>query len=91
MGDMKAKGLNDLSDEQVDTIAGGFIVDRGEEACDSGARYAIVDDISGEMVGQAASFGDARAFALDSMSRGARTGKAVITLEEYEKIFGRPL
>lgn len=91
MGDTKAKGLHSLSDEQIDGIAGGFIVDRGEQASDPSARFVVVEDITGDVVGHAASYGDARAFALECSSQGARTGKAVLTLEEYEKIFGKTL
>lgn len=88
MDEKNAKGLENLTDEQVEAIAGGWIVDMGET---DGSRYVIVEDISGEVLGQASDFNDARNIAKSLTSQGERAGKAMITPEEYEKFFGKQL
>lgn len=87
----KTTGLENLSDEQVEAIAGGWIVDRGEQSDAGGDRFVIVEDITGEVMGQAADFNGARNYARSLAAQGERTGKAVITPAEYEQMFGKPL
>lgn len=84
-------GLRGLSDEQMDGIAGGLIIDRGEDY-DGEDRFVLVTDKEGKPILYA-----------DNIERcivqangghkftGPTYDTTVITPEEYEAKFGRKL
>lgn len=96
MAESKNGGLTDLSDEQIDAIAGGYIVDMGPQPDDSYNRYVLVKDKTGEIITMTSDIESAEWMARPIMSgyeaveqKGAST--KVISVGEYESIFGRPL
>ena len=88
MSELKKNEPTSLTDEQLDAIAGGLIIDEGPSA-NPATRYAVVDD----KTGQAICFTNELQEALITCN-GGRSGQeeryepTIITPQQYEERFG---
>ena len=78
----KASNLNALSDDQIDGIAGGYILDLCGWA--NPTEYALVDDKTGDVICYANTLQG-----IKETKAARRQSHEVITLDEYQGIFGR--
>ena len=88
MDESKLKNLTDLTEEELDAITGGYILDFGADCGDS-CRWALVRDGDGEVVCYASS-----RESIENLIPYKPLGKYsydVITLDDYERIYGKGL
>ena len=83
MADKNLNNLENLTDEQLEAVAGGMILDLGEDT-PYRYRYAVIDDKTGKTL----IFSDDLDHA-DTMADARDVSSKVITLKEYESIFGK--
>ena len=84
MTDQNLNNLEKLTDGQLDPVAGGFVLDRGERWFGLNSRYVIIDDQTGDIL----TGSDYPNYAA-TIADGKGVSQRFITVEEYEKIFGR--
>ena len=84
MTDQDPKGIKLLTDEQMDSIAGGYIVDRGEKFYGLNSRYFIIDDVTGEYLRGS----DHENYAV-TIADAKNVSQQFITFDEYKEIFGK--
>lgn len=84
MADQNPESTERLTDEQLDAIAGGYILDRGERWYGLNSRYMIIDDKTGEVL-----TGSDHANYAETIADARDVSQRFITLEEYEQIFGK--
>lgn len=70
----------ELTDDELDAISGGYIVELGGDVY----KYAVVDDAMGMVIGETPTLTSAQYMA--EISKGTSAQK--ISLDEYEMIFG---
>lgn len=85
--------LDNLTDEQLDAIAGGYIVDVGVNNPKFDRRYAVVNDKTGGTILFTNDLGYAEGQA-DTLTEKVSYldwlySKRIITPDDYESIFGR--
>lgn len=84
------KNLNDLSDDELEAVAGGWIVDMGPQEDESYNRYAYVDYF-GEVKTYTSTLEDAQDIANRNKATGGFYNSALMTIEQYEERFGHSL
>ena len=88
LGKLDADNVNELDDEALDDIAGGYVYhDAGDPSAHRREAFYVVDD-SGDIVMRLDDLGAAKHWAGN-----LRTSQKVITADEYERIrkTGKPL
>lgn len=78
----KAKNLSELTDEQIDAISGGYILDLC--GMSNPTEYALVDDKTGDVICYANTLQG-----LKETRAARRCSDEIITLDDYQNIFGR--
>lgn len=97
MEEPQAKGLEELTDEEIEALAGGYIVDMGVQPDDTYDRYAVVDYKTGNIIAKTTTLADAKAYVNGSKAPGEGVNPrwkgldAVISPFGYEELFGKPL
>lgn len=93
MKDPKINGMRRLTDEQVESVAAGYILDQGEDA--GVYRYMIISDVAGftldwfPTLEGAQEEIDRRNSNRPGSDPGYIIHKTVITRDQYKEIFGR--
>lgn len=90
MDEQKDNGLNNLADEEVEDVAGGWIVDMGPQEDESYSRYAYVD-YWGNVQTYTSTLEDAQDIADKNRLTGGFYNSALMTIEQYEERFGHSL
>ncbi|MDO5107484.1 MAG: hypothetical protein Q4D39_04325 [Coriobacteriaceae bacterium] len=75
---------SELTDEQLDAVSGGLIVQLSGDGC---YKYAVVNDETGRILYQNPTLESAKAY---SRMFGT-SSERVITMDEFERIFGMGL
>ena len=89
MGETNNDGLRGLSDDQVDSVSGGYILDRGPNYRGS-LPYVVIDDETGKTVSYCSCLEAAHNACGPYYEHGwVSYDKQIITLDEYREIFGR--
>lgn len=90
MEEKHANGLDNLSDDELEAVSGGWIVDMGPQEDESYNRYVYVDYF-GEIKTYTSTLEDAQDIANRNKNTGGFYNSAVMTLEQYEERFGHSL
>lgn len=73
----------EMSDEDLENVTVGYILDRGEDL-DHSCRYALIDDKSGEWYCMGVT-----ADAVAEHYKARKNSSQIISLDEYREIFGK--
>lgn len=91
MENQKPKSLNSISDDELDAISGGYILDQGEDA--GIFRYMLVQDRTGLTCAYCESIEDMEKRIDEYNGRYKddflHASKQVITRDQYREIFGK--
>lgn len=90
MDEQNVHDLDNLSDEELEDVAGGWIVDMGPQPDESYNRYVYIDYF-GNVQTYTSTLEDAQYIANNNKATGGFYNSAIMTLEQYEERFGHSL
>ena len=92
MDNEKLNNMNSLSDDALDAVSGGYILDRGTDIEDS-FRYVVIDPKTGDSVSYNNDLASAQQMANGAFNDPWRNfpkyGDEIITPDQYKEIFGK--
>ena len=83
----KPNKLNKVNEEELDSISGGYILDRGKGVAYAEERYVLIRDSDGAVIHHS--------YSLSELQKAARQhsdtfSDEVINRDQYEQIYGTP-